>query len=206
MAGLREAQKQMTRKLLLSTALELFRTKGYAATTVDDIAAAAGTTRVTFYAYFPSRSDLMRALIGELNELLERIASPTHGSTARDLVAVVADGSRQSITRWLLDISSRWDTARPYLNAAFEAAAADPELRGLVDAWIEEAIGDVEDGLDQAGRFAPESRHTRGVLAIAQLDHAARNWTRERWGTEREQLIEVLADSWVGLLGSDTEG
>ncbi|MFF8595036.1 TetR/AcrR family transcriptional regulator [Streptomyces sp. NPDC015220] len=198
----------MTRKLLLDSALELFRTKGYAATTVDDIAAAAGTTRVTFYAYFPSRSDLMRALIGELNEALERIDSPTHGSTARGLVAVVRDGSRGAITQWLTAISARWDSVRPYLQAAFEAAAVDPEWRGLVDAWFEEAISDVEDGLDHAGRCAPESRHMRGVLAIAQLDHAARNWTPGRWGAEREQLVDVLAESWAGLLSeaAETEG
>jgi AcrR family transcriptional regulator len=89
--GLRAAQKEMTRKLLLSTALELFETKGYGSTTIDDIATAAGTTRVTFYAYFPSRSDLVRALIGELNEILERIESPRHGSTANDLVATVRE-------------------------------------------------------------------------------------------------------------------
>ena len=65
MANLREAQKQMTRRLLLESGLRLFKTKGYAATTVDDIATAAGTTRVTFYAYFPSRSELMKALIDE---------------------------------------------------------------------------------------------------------------------------------------------
>ncbi|MFD0474935.1 TetR family transcriptional regulator [Nonomuraea thailandensis] len=48
MARLREAQKEMTRKLLLDSGVELFVSKGYAATTVDDIASAAGTTRVTF--------------------------------------------------------------------------------------------------------------------------------------------------------------
>ncbi|MER5185523.1 TetR family transcriptional regulator [Streptomyces sp. NPDC002896] len=40
MANLRAAQKEMTRRLLPSTALELFESKGYAATTVDDIASA----------------------------------------------------------------------------------------------------------------------------------------------------------------------
>lgn len=206
MAGLRAAQKEMTRKLLLSTALELFRTKGYAATTVDDIASAAGTTRVTFYAYFPSRSDLMKALIGELNEALERIGSPTHGSTARDLVSVVSDGSREAIAQWLRTISDRWDTVRPYLNAAFEAAAVDPELRGLVDTWFEEAISDIEDGLDQAGRFDPASQHLRGVLAMAQLDYVARNWTPGRWDNDREHLVNTLAESWAGLLGGETPG
>jgi AcrR family transcriptional regulator len=70
-AGLRAAQQETTRRLLLSTALGLFEAKGFA-----------GTTRVTSYACFPSRSDLMRELIGELNETLERISRPGHGSTA----------------------------------------------------------------------------------------------------------------------------
>ncbi|WAL68451.1 helix-turn-helix domain containing protein [Amycolatopsis cynarae] len=205
MAGLREAQKEMTRRRLLATALELFEAKGYAATTVDDIAAAAGTTRVTFYAYFPSRSDLMRALIGELNEALERIVSPTHGSTARALVAVVREGSREKIAEWLHATASRWDSVRPYLNAAFEAAALDPELRGLVDAWLEEAISDIEEGLAQAGRFEPETRHFRGVLAMSQLDHVARNWTPGRWNVDREQLVRVLAESWANLLTDEAD-
>ncbi|WP_197537329.1 TetR/AcrR family transcriptional regulator [Modestobacter italicus] len=190
----------MTRRLLLSTALELFESKGYAATTVDDIAATAGTTRVTFYAYFPSRSDLMRELIAELNQLLERISSPGHGSTANDLVAAVRDGSREAIGAWLLERSKQWDTIRPYTVAAFEAAAVDPELRGLVDQWIEEVASDIEAGLDQAGRFAPATRHMRGVLAFAQLDHVARNWAQDRERADLDRMIDVLTDSWWRLL------
>jgi len=203
MAGLRATQKEMTRRLLLAKALELFQAKGYAATTVDDIATAAGTTRVTFYAYFPSRADLVRALIGELNEALERTASPTRGSTERALVAVVSEGSSEKVTEWLRSTSSRWDTIRPLLNAAFEAATVDPELRGLVDAWLEEAIGDIEEGLDRAGRFAPETRRFRGVLAIAQLDYVARNWTPGRWNADHDRMLDVLAESWVSLLSKE---
>ena len=41
MVGLRKAQKEMTRNLLLDKGLELFNEQGYSATTVDDIAGAA---------------------------------------------------------------------------------------------------------------------------------------------------------------------
>lgn len=151
--------------------------------------------RVTFYAYFPSRTDLMRAVIGEFNEALERIASPTRGSTERALVAAVSDGSRGKITEWLRTTSSRWDTIRPYLNAALAGRERGSELRRLVDAWMEEGISDVEEGLGQAGRFAPETRHYRGVLAMSQLDFVARNWRPGRWNTGRDQMIEILAES-----------
>ncbi|MET7550230.1 helix-turn-helix domain-containing protein [Streptomyces sp. NPDC005479] len=119
----------MTRRLLLESGLELFKTKGYAATTVDDIATAAGTTRVTFYAYFPSRSELMKALIDEqLNEGLQRIGSPEHGSTAQDLVATVVDGTPEALMAWLRRTADSWPAIRPIIRAGRDAAVVDPEL------------------------------------------------------------------------------
>ena len=206
MAGLRKAQKEMTRRLLMSTALELFNTKGYAATTIDEIAATAGTTRVTFYAYFPSRADLMKALIGQLNELLGRTSSPTHGSTAASLVNVVAGGDPGKIAEWLRETSKSWDEIRPYTKVAFEAATVDPEIRVLVEGWFDEAIGDVAEGLERAGRFAPRTRRLRAVLAMSGLDYLARNWTPGRWDTDLEPMLEVLATSWTGLLAEGKPG
>jgi len=190
----------MTRRLLLATALELFEAKGYAATTVDDIAAAAGTTRVTFYAYFPSRTDLMKALIGELNELLERSEFPDRGSTAKNLVETVREGTRDGIGAWLRDRAKHWDEIRPYTRAAFEAATVDPELRGLMDAWVDEVVTDIDAGLTEGGRFDPGTRHMRGHLAFVQLDHVARLWAQGREPAEVDRMLEVLTDSWTDLL------
>jgi AcrR family transcriptional regulator len=201
MARLREQQKQMTRRLLLEAGLRLFQEKGYAATTVDDIASAAGTTRVTFYAYFPSRSALMKALIDEqLNEALQRVRSPEHGSTAQDLVATVADGTHEAITAWLRRVSESWPVIRPIIRIGRDAAVVDPDLGNLVERWMEEAISDIEDGLAKAGRFKPHQRHFRGVLAMAQLDFVAQNWADADWKLDREQMLEELSASWTQLL------
>ncbi|MCP8710750.1 MULTISPECIES: TetR/AcrR family transcriptional regulator [unclassified Streptomyces] len=201
MANLREAQKQMTRRLLLESGLELFKTKGYAATTVDDIATAAGTTRVTFYAYFPSRSDLMRALIDEqLNETLQRVRSPEHGSTARDLVETVTEGTQEAITAWLRRTAELWPAVRPIIRIGRDASVVDPDLPDLVERWLEEAIADIEDGLTAAGRLEPHQRHFRGVLAMAELDYVAQHWDGSDWKIGRDQMIEELAASWVRLL------
>lgn len=201
MANLREAQKQMTRRLLLESGLELFKTKGYSATTVDDIATAAGTTRVTFYAYFPSRSDLMKALIDEqLNEALQRVRSHEHGSTAQDLVATVVDGTPEAIKAWLRRTADNWSAIRPIIRIGRDAAVIEPELADLVERWLEEAISDIEDGLTAAGRFEPHQRHFRGVLAMAQLDFVAQNWHRADWKITHEQMLGELSASWVDLL------
>ncbi|MEU9733662.1 TetR/AcrR family transcriptional regulator [Streptomyces sp. NPDC048002] len=201
MANLREAQKKMTRRLLLESGLELFKAKGYAATTVDDIATAAGTTRVTFYAYFPSRGDLMKALIDEqLNEELQRVRSVEHGSTALDLVATVAEGTPEAIMAWLRRTADSWPAIRPIIRIGRDAAVVEPDLVDLVERWLEEAVGDIEDGLAAAGRLAPHQRHFRGVLAMAQLDFVAQHWDGSDWKLTREQMLDELAASWVGLL------
>lgn len=202
MATLREAQKERTRKLLLDAGLDLFVSKGYATTKVDDIASAVGTTRVTFYAHFPSKADLMKALLSEqLNPALDRVPSAVHGSTARELVAVVEDGSSERIRTWLASTSQRWDTIRPYTTAAFGAAAVDPEIHAILDGWLNEAIGDIKDGLDRADRFPARTRQFRSVLAISELDYVARHWTPGHWGAGHDEMLDVLTESWIASIG-----
>lgn len=201
MAKLRERQKQLTRRLLLEAGLRLFEEKGYAATTVDDIATAAGTTRVTFYAYFASRSVLMKALIDEqLNDRLQRVRSPERGSTAQDLVATVADGSDPAIRAWLRRVSESWPAIHPIIRIGRDAAVVDPELGNIVERWMEEAISDIEDGLTAAGRLQPYQRRFRGVLAMAQLDFVAQHWAGSDWHLDREQMLDELSASWTQLL------
>ena len=201
MANLRVLQKEQTRQRLLDTALELFESKGYSATTVDDIAVAAGTTRVTFYAHFASRRAIMAALIAQLNVILERGESPVHGSTAPLLVDVVRAGTPAAIGAWLRQQAARWTIIRPYIIAASTAAAVEPEIRDLVDEWSEEVVGDITDGLDLAERFEPATRHFRGVLAYEMLDRTTQHWIRHQWDIDTDPALDVLTEAWGDLLG-----
>lgn len=58
--GLRERKKARQRAAILKAGVELFRTRGYEHTTVDDIAHAAEISQPTFYNYFPSKDALLR--------------------------------------------------------------------------------------------------------------------------------------------------
>lgn len=202
MANLRAEQKEQTRQRLLDTALELFESQGYAATTIDDIAAAAGTTRVTFYAHFPSRRAIMAALIDRLNLILERRASQANRSSAAALVDVVHAGTADAIGPWLREQAARWPIIRPYISSAAVAAAVEPEIRDLVEVWSEEVVSDIEDGLNLADRFEPAERHFRGVLAYEMLDRSTQHWIREQWDLDTHPVLDVLTEAWVQLLGT----
>jgi TetR/AcrR family transcriptional regulator, acrAB operon repressor len=57
----------VTRSKVLKAALSVFSAKGYAATTLDDVAAAANVTRGAIYWHFKSKADLYNTLTVELS-------------------------------------------------------------------------------------------------------------------------------------------
>lgn len=59
----RRRRKEARPQELLDAALDLFVEKGFAATKIDDVAARAGVSKGTVYLYFPSKEELLKAVI-----------------------------------------------------------------------------------------------------------------------------------------------
>jgi AcrR family transcriptional regulator len=189
---LRAAQKRMTYELFLEKGLELFGSKGYAATTVDDIASAAGSTRTTFYLHFASKAELMSALLEKVDTILTSADDPP-------LPDVVESGSRELVRAWLDRKFSQWDEIKPYLTASYQAMH-EPDVTDRTERWFESAVGDMAKGLDRAGRFDKKVRRIRCVLAFGQLEFLSRRYFSVGWTIPRQVCLDELTESWCQLL------
>ena len=82
--GLRERKKAQTRAEIQRHALRLFRDHGYAATTMEQIAAAADVSPSTLYRYFPTKEDLI------LSDDYDPMMAAAFRAQPRDLPPLVA--------------------------------------------------------------------------------------------------------------------
>lgn len=73
--------KPDARSKLLDAALSVIRAKGYSATTVDELCAAAGVTKGAFFHHFKSKDALAVAAADHWSELMDGLfaAAPFHG-------------------------------------------------------------------------------------------------------------------------------
>jgi len=69
--ALRERKKRDTAELIYRAALRLFREHGYAATTVEEIAQAAGVDTSTFFKYYPTKDAVLSHLGRQQMRLVE---------------------------------------------------------------------------------------------------------------------------------------
>ncbi|NRQ39724.1 TetR family transcriptional regulator [Nonomuraea sp. NN258] len=77
-SGLRDRKKARTREAILREAFRLFRERGYAATTVEQIAEAAEVSPATFFRYFPTKEHL--AELDRFPPLIEALAAQPPGA------------------------------------------------------------------------------------------------------------------------------
>jgi AcrR family transcriptional regulator len=100
--GLRERNRRQTLQRIAEVGVELFLAKGYEATTLDEIAAAAGISRRTFFYYFKAKDDILLAHLGGYPDALK--AAVLESASVGAPVDVVRDA--------LLKLSIRFQSSR----------------------------------------------------------------------------------------------
>jgi AcrR family transcriptional regulator len=142
--GLRERKKEQTRRAIEDAAFRLFAERGFQATTVADIAEAADVAPRTFFAYFPSKEDVLFADFDETSEALAaRLRDrPPDESTFDALRAwltgllpdLEADENREALRHRLCSEHESIAAHERHLMARFEAIIAESVAADLGDA------------------------------------------------------------------------
>jgi AcrR family transcriptional regulator len=123
---LRRMRRAERREQILDAATRAFATAGFAATSLDDVAAEAGITRVLLYRHFDSKADMYRAVLDRAcTRLAETVGTDDFDENA---IPALIRGAAQDPDAFRL---------------LFRHAAREPEFRALTDtltaAWTDVA-------------------------------------------------------------------
>jgi len=139
--GARQRRKEARPQELLDAALALFVEKGFAATRSEEVAARAGVSKGTLYLYYPSKEELLKAVISQ--GLGREIAS----------AAVVVDGYEGPTEQLMAEVLSTWwqDVYDSPTSAIFKIVIT--EVRNFPDiaAYYRQEV--VEPGQQLIGRI-----------------------------------------------------
>jgi AcrR family transcriptional regulator len=185
------------RRQLVAVALELFAQRGYRATTMDDIAEAAGVTKPLVYQHFSSKRALYLELVNSIaQELL--IAVKTAVAQAR--------GPRQQVEMGFAAYFRLVISREAEFRLLYGRDHADDKELGLALRTVEDAIAAAIEPLIDAG-LDDDHRMLLAYAVVGMAEGASRRFMEQGGssgggGVEDEvaRLAQRMADlAWAGL-------
>jgi TetR/AcrR family transcriptional regulator, regulator of mycofactocin system len=175
-----------TREEIEAVALDLFATRGFEATTMDDIATAVGVGRRTLFRYFESKNDIAW---GDFDWVMKRLRETLDAGAELPLTEALRHGVVES-NRYPDDQLPGLRTRMTLItgSAALQAHSAlrYAEWRGVVADWAAARLGEAP------GDLLPR------VIGYAALGSAMASF--ERWvANEEEDLLGLLDAAFVAL-------
>ncbi|WP_298352523.1 TetR/AcrR family transcriptional regulator [Rhodoblastus sp.] len=146
-------------RAIRAAALDLFAQKGFSATRLDDVAAAAGVAKGTIYLYFPSKQDLLEAIVAStigatLTQVEQAIAaSPAPASEllrlmGRAMALGVQDPERRQVLHLVLSEGARFPAIAQFYHREIISRGMS-----LIRAIIAKGLGSGEFISDEPARF-----------------------------------------------------
>ncbi|HEX5567865.1 MAG TPA: TetR family transcriptional regulator, partial [Streptomyces sp.] len=176
-------QRLKMRRELAAAAMELFATKGYEETTVDEIAAAAGVARRTFFRHFRSKEE---AIFPDHDDTLERAeavldAAPAHENPLDTVCRGIKEVMRMYAASPAVSVE-RYKLTRkvPALREREIASVARYErlfTRYLLGYFDENAVAQWEGGGDN-GLDEPLLAEVAASAVVTAHNHVLRRWLR----------------------------
>lgn len=159
----RRRRKEARPQELLDAALSLFVEKGFAGTRAEEVAARAGVSKGTLYLYFPSKEDLLKAVIA--HNLSERIAEG----------AAQAEGFNGTCVELLRSLLCDWweQVYNSPASAVFKLVITEvrnfPEISDFYIHEVVEPARELIGGIVQRGIAAGEFRNVDPGIAVHSL-------------------------------------
>ena len=181
------------RELILEQAKNLFAERGYAATSIDDIAAASGVTKPVVYDHFASKRDLYVALMKRLRDALLQQA-------AADLRT--ANSPHEAFQHAIESFYAIVKRDPAIVQLLFVQARNQPELLKEWERLQAEAISQIK---PLARALAPKLEAWQISVFVHFLHHGL-NSTVEVWPKQIsvKQMADFVAQLvWKGLAGVD---
>src|SRR2546423_13061472 len=135
--------REARRNAILDGAAEVFGTKGFEATRMDDVAKAAGIAKGLLYKHFPSKDALFEALVDRQGRAY--VAELRGVLLAADVAGNPMEATRRGLALWLRQVSgdpATFQLTDPGSHGAYE------ELRQRMRSVIAEAIHAAEPSSD----------------------------------------------------------
>ncbi len=126
--SLRAERAAVTKRRIAEAARGLFSTRGYGATTLREIAAAAGVAVQTVYAVFSSKANI-------LHELREGLVSDPDADAAFR-AALEASSPPAALDLFARSVRLRWETGQDIVAIHLEAGSTDQTIRVEVEAVL----------------------------------------------------------------------
>lgn len=178
-----ERSRQDARAHVARTGVALFLERGFDATTMDDVAAAAGISRRTLFRYFGSKEELA---LGHLSGLGDELAAAVRAQPAdADVWDVLVTAMEQVLPTALAhdDGAARALSRLVETTAALRAAHADKHR-----SWVDALAPAVAERLDSVDDPELAARAVVGTV-LACLDAATHRWV----GTDEPRSVRDLA-------------
>jgi AcrR family transcriptional regulator len=184
------------RHQLLDVARELFAARGFHATSMDDVAEAAGVTKPVLYQHFPSKRALDRELLEDVGErlLAEITAATSPADTGREQV-------QSGMAAYFGFVTGNQPAFRLLFGASVRNDAEFAEVANAVLERLAEAVAQMLD-LDLPSEQKAVLAHAVIGMAEAVGRRALREETAEQ---DPELLAHWTAELvWYGLRGIRT--
>ena len=144
------------RRQILDAAFGVFETHGYASTTMDAVASAAGVSKGSIYNYFDSKQALFSAVVGDVINAEEQSYQPI---LEADMPA--AEKIARMLDQWALAIERLKGIGRVMLESWAVGSREDPKgeilsnFRQAYAKWQAQLAQIIRQGIDE-GDFAPD--------------------------------------------------